>query len=399
MANSIEIFQNTLLKLIVRSGTDSDRRTVTLDSGELGYTTDAKRLFVGDGTTPGGNLVGNVFNGSRPTITSDAGSPMVGDLAYSTSSYTLYRLLSTDATQISNWEPIGGVYRAANNTINISTTNTISVCAISAYNISQDALGKSLTLDSGRITLSSTIETNTIKSGTTFLALPSALQINTNTYKFPSNALSADTFLATDASGNLRWSSINTFLSSASARVTLGSGLTATVNGTPTSNFSLITSSNVTINGLFLPTAHATFMQSGSAVRSVGIASIVPQDFTAISSQTITIYGQSVERSTSRFDYPGVYGYLITTANAFNPASVVIDVTPKNASYAYDKSNTSPFRTYGPTVTPYYKILDTTQILVIFYVAQVNTVGELKPPIVTPGYNDPNTRFSITIYG
>ena len=42
MPNSIEILQNTLLKLIVRQGSDSDRKNILLDAGELGYTTDAK---------------------------------------------------------------------------------------------------------------------------------------------------------------------------------------------------------------------------------------------------------------------------------------------------------------------------------------------------------------------
>lgn len=403
MANSIEIFQNTLLKLIVRSGTDSDRRTIVLDTAELGYTTDTKRLFVGDGTTTGGNIIGNLYNGSRPDVTSSAGSPMVGDLAFSTSNNTLYRLSATNATLISNWEPIGGVYSAANSTIKISPTNTVSVCAISAYNISQNALGKSITLNSGQVTLSSTIEVDKISTGTTFLALPSALEINTHTYKFPAAALSADTFLATDATGNLRWSSINTFLSSASASVTLGSGLTATVNGVPTSNFSLITSSNVTINGLFLPTAHATFTQVGSAVRSVGIQSIVPETYAQVVPARISnIGGQNVIQSTSRFDYKGAYGYLITTSTPFNPATVVIDVVAKNASYFYDSgSQNNPFANFCPILVPYYKIINSTQVFVTFYVPQVlNVVGENRVPAITVGYNDPiNTRFSVTIYG
>ena len=39
----IEILENTLLKLLVRRGTDYDRQQITLDSGELGYTTDTQR--------------------------------------------------------------------------------------------------------------------------------------------------------------------------------------------------------------------------------------------------------------------------------------------------------------------------------------------------------------------
>ena len=66
---AIEILENTLLKLLVRRGTNADRKQITLESGELGYTTDTKRLFAGDGTTVGGILVGNKYKGSAGNIT------------------------------------------------------------------------------------------------------------------------------------------------------------------------------------------------------------------------------------------------------------------------------------------------------------------------------------------
>jgi hypothetical protein len=50
MAKSIEIYENTLLKLIVRQGPDSQRKQIILDAGELGYSTDTKRLYIGDGS-------------------------------------------------------------------------------------------------------------------------------------------------------------------------------------------------------------------------------------------------------------------------------------------------------------------------------------------------------------
>ena len=77
---SIEILENTLLKLLVRRGTDTERKEVTLDEGEFGYTTDTKRVFIGDGTTPGGTLVGNKFLGTAETITDKTG--VIGDIAF-----------------------------------------------------------------------------------------------------------------------------------------------------------------------------------------------------------------------------------------------------------------------------------------------------------------------------
>lgn len=46
------------MALQIRRGTNSERTAVTLSAGELGYTTDTKKLYVGDGTTAGGVEVG-----------------------------------------------------------------------------------------------------------------------------------------------------------------------------------------------------------------------------------------------------------------------------------------------------------------------------------------------------
>lgn len=45
------------MALKLRQGLATDRTSITPVSGELIYTTDTKRVYVGDGTTPGGNLL------------------------------------------------------------------------------------------------------------------------------------------------------------------------------------------------------------------------------------------------------------------------------------------------------------------------------------------------------
>lgn len=45
------------MALRLRRGTDAERQTITPAEGELIYTTDTKELYIGDGTTQGGNLV------------------------------------------------------------------------------------------------------------------------------------------------------------------------------------------------------------------------------------------------------------------------------------------------------------------------------------------------------
>ena len=49
-------------RLFLRRGTDTDRKTTTLCEGELGYSTDAFRVVVGDGTTAGGKSLGTTVH-------------------------------------------------------------------------------------------------------------------------------------------------------------------------------------------------------------------------------------------------------------------------------------------------------------------------------------------------
>tara|TARA_R100001463_G_scaffold20223_1_gene49331 strand:- start:29 stop:1060 length:1032 start_codon:yes stop_codon:yes gene_type:complete len=95
-----------IVKLKIRRGTDSQRQVVTLEQGELGYTTDTKRVFVGDGATPGGNIIGNIAHppitvGSR-TLLSNA---TIGDLVYDNN--FLYQLSAADYASAKSWSYIG----------------------------------------------------------------------------------------------------------------------------------------------------------------------------------------------------------------------------------------------------------------------------------------------------
>jgi len=78
-------------RLFLRRGTDTDRIATTLCEGELGYSTDAFRVIVGDGTTAGGRSLGTtvfVSAGSlarhfhtKLTTASAGGLAHTGDLA------------------------------------------------------------------------------------------------------------------------------------------------------------------------------------------------------------------------------------------------------------------------------------------------------------------------------
>ena len=99
-----EITDKTILKILVRRGLDSERKQVRLDEGELGYTIDSKRLFVGDGLGGGGAVVGNIFQGVVPdafTVLGTAGLGLqYGDLIYDSSESTFFVVNDEDATTL-----------------------------------------------------------------------------------------------------------------------------------------------------------------------------------------------------------------------------------------------------------------------------------------------------------
>lgn len=104
----MEILQDTLIQLIARQGSDSERKTIRFSSGEFGYTIDTKRLYMGDGVTYGGNLVGNLFRGFSVNLTT-LSPATTGDLAVSTTNNTLYTVISGDGTNINHWKPIANL--------------------------------------------------------------------------------------------------------------------------------------------------------------------------------------------------------------------------------------------------------------------------------------------------
>lgn len=57
---AFEITSDTVVKILVRRGSEYERQQVVLSEGELGYSVDTKRLYIGDGYTTGGHVAGNL---------------------------------------------------------------------------------------------------------------------------------------------------------------------------------------------------------------------------------------------------------------------------------------------------------------------------------------------------
>jgi len=107
MASSIAITQDTVVKILIRRGTNAERQSTTLTEGELGYTIDTQRLYIGDGITQGGIPIGNTFLGLVANKNTYSSIAHTGDTIYqlagvggSTGSEVLY------ARTADGWEDI-----------------------------------------------------------------------------------------------------------------------------------------------------------------------------------------------------------------------------------------------------------------------------------------------------
>jgi len=118
----------TIVKLKVRRGSNAQRESIVLDQGEVGYTLDTKRLFVGDGATYGGNVIGNKSIGpytAEASLGPDSSPGLqLGDIGYANS--LLYILTSTNYNDtLSGYGYIGPV--ADDTLIQFDTNNKLTV--------------------------------------------------------------------------------------------------------------------------------------------------------------------------------------------------------------------------------------------------------------------------------
>lgn len=113
----------SIIKLKVRRGTDAQRRTIILEQGELGYTTDTNRLYVGDGSTLGGGPVGAVMLKPLTTVNSLTGVTGAGLYDIVSANSLLYQLTGTNYTSLSSWAFIGT--KVDNTTLQYNGSNTL----------------------------------------------------------------------------------------------------------------------------------------------------------------------------------------------------------------------------------------------------------------------------------
>ena len=96
----------SVIKLKIRRGTDAQRKLIVLDQGEIGYTTDSKRLFVGDSNgTQGGVPTAVKYYATSTGITAATNTStdllytiQTGDIVYDSTSSHIYILTGSNTS-------------------------------------------------------------------------------------------------------------------------------------------------------------------------------------------------------------------------------------------------------------------------------------------------------------
>jgi hypothetical protein len=115
-----------IIKLKARRGSNNERKTVILDQGEIVYTVDTKRLFVGNGVLSGGDVVGNKNHLPVNTINALSSIPAeVGDLT-SINGVT-FQLSALPPTNISNWIALSSNTQIGLSSLSANQLNPVTV--------------------------------------------------------------------------------------------------------------------------------------------------------------------------------------------------------------------------------------------------------------------------------
>jgi microcystin-dependent protein len=209
---SIEIDSNTIIKLLARRGSDLERKSIILSEGEFGYVVDTKRLYIGDGFTPGGIPTSIRFHNTTTNILGIGETVQINDLVYKSDTNEIYKLVSGTGTSLSDWQLISSpkyVYTDSA-TLSSTTAGVLFVREVSGQHISNNALGEGIEKVSDKISLSGSIAVNSVKlkSGNT-LTLPNSITFENNfgtqQFIFPLNPGFDKYHLVTDGNGNLTW--------------------------------------------------------------------------------------------------------------------------------------------------------------------------------------------------
>jgi len=141
---------NQVTKLIFRRGTDATGRTITLNQGEPGFTTDTKRLYIGDGTVTLGQPIGiknwNIKNFNTANFTTTFSGSEIGDIVYDDYSNHVFFLTAWPGTLRANWAKIDFIVDVDDSTIELNTASAIQLknYGIQTIHLNSNIVGQGL---------------------------------------------------------------------------------------------------------------------------------------------------------------------------------------------------------------------------------------------------------------
>jgi hypothetical protein len=282
------INQDTILKLVFRQGSDNDRKHIVFTTGEPAYSTNTRRLYVGNGVLSGGDVVGNLFLGKDATLGSLATnkSPaVIGDIGFVTDTNKLYVLSENDGSLTTDWDLIGGIYTSGDGYININDSNVVTLNQLSANSVSQDLVNGPIILNSGRIGLSATIPFQSVSTKT--ITISSGLKGSVDGIDItglPINPLSSN--LVIQLSETIPFQAIST------KTITVSSGLYSISNGVNNTGTAFNPLSSNFVIGLMPLSAYSAssdFVEGPIIIASgkIGLSANIP--FQSVSTKTITV--------------------------------------------------------------------------------------------------------------
>ena len=180
---SIEITENTVIRNLIRKGTNADRETITLASGELGFTTDGDRVFIGNGTAQGGTaagdylVVGNKFLGEIGSF-SDANALPGDTFKLGGSLYARNTDYSGSTLDATGYTLLGASFSTGNGLVLSSETLSVKIDGSGTLAFTSDG---ELTLGTVALSDLPTLDANTLLGNfTTGSSVPQAVAVGGN---------------------------------------------------------------------------------------------------------------------------------------------------------------------------------------------------------------------------
>lgn len=137
-------------KIILRRGSLQTGRTITLNQGEPGFTTDTRRLYIGTGNTQLGAPIGirnyGIKNFSGLNFNQTFSGSEIGDIVYDDFSNHVFFLTAYDGTSQSNWAKIDFVVNVDDTTIELNSASAIQLknFGIQTIHLNSNIIGNGL---------------------------------------------------------------------------------------------------------------------------------------------------------------------------------------------------------------------------------------------------------------